>query len=200
MWSSLVSPSSRPFDGWNFLPSKVATAFPWFLAGATASTLLAHLLGGDARRTLRYDRWRDAIVFGCGLGLAAACSQGLQMSLDYDNLDYLQIISKSGAVGLAGGACGMVIGYLVPKAHRYGIVTPLQLEMERALAGLRQRAQSALGDVGIAENWIFTPHNELGGISPAEAIQYKSQVNRVSRLLDGEPPQKLTTPPLRIAS
>ena len=204
MWHLIVPLPSRPLEGWDFLPTKIATALPWFLAGATASTLLACLLGRDPRRTTKSDRCGDAAVPGFGLGVAAAFAQGMQMSVIYqlasNSLDYWHLISKSGAVGLAGCACGMVVGFMVPAAYRRSIITPIHTDMGRALRGLRQRAESALSGASLAENWIFTPNHELGGISPAEAIQYKTLVNKVSRLLDGEPPQKFSESPLRIAS
>jgi enolase len=37
-----------------------------------------------------------------------------------------------------------------------------------------------------AEDWVFMPNDDLGGITPAEAIQYKSYATGVGRLLENE--------------
>ena len=36
------------------------------------------------------------------------------------------------------------------------------------------KAEKALGAQSDAEDWVFTPHKKLGGITPAEALQHKS--------------------------
>jgi len=37
---------------------------------------------------------------------------------------------------------------------------------------------------------VFTPNDELGGITPAEAAQYKTQATGVGRLLENEASQR----------
>jgi hypothetical protein len=89
-------------------------------------------------------------------------------------------------IGLAGLACGAVIGFMVPQACRANIVTPPHADMARALRSLLRQAESALGTKAAAEDWVFTPNDELGGITPAEAAQYKTQATGVGRLLENE--------------
>jgi hypothetical protein len=57
--------------------------------------------------------------------------------------------------------------------------------MARALRDLLRQAQIALGPRG-AEDWVFMPHTDLGGITPAEAVQYKTHATGVGRLLENE--------------
>ncbi len=180
---------------WSSLPIKLVSALPWMLAGATATVLLAFLLGGDVRRTDIRHKLRDAIVLGAGLGLAAAAAQLIQMSL-LEQLDHLVDSTKPyrdhldvgsiASVGLAGMACGAVLGFMVPQAWRANVVTPFDLVMARALRDLLRQAETVLGTEAAAEDWAFSPHIELGGITAAEAIQFKSHATGVGRLLESE--------------
>ena len=73
----------------------------------------------------------------------------------------------------------------------------------RTLRELLTSAESALGGKSAAEEWVFRPLRGLGGISPAEAIQHKSQVKGVWQKLGREPPRpeaKLSIFPVNIAS
>jgi hypothetical protein len=88
-------------------------------------------------------------------------------------------------VGLAGAACGMVLGYMVPKACRANIVTPFSAEMAKALDKASQAARAQLGSDEAAGNWLYTPLNDLGGITPAEAVQH-TQLDRVKQILADE--------------
>src|SRR5215469_12706202 len=54
---------------WSFLPVKIVSASFWFLAGATASAILASRINGDVRQTHVSHRVRDAAWLGVGLGL-----------------------------------------------------------------------------------------------------------------------------------
>jgi hypothetical protein len=203
LWALVTSPGVNASEAWS-LPIKMLTALPWFLAGATASVLLAYLLAGDVRQTKLAARRHDAFVVGSGLGVAAASAQMIQMSLldfvtpkatpqgalDPLALSYPELISQSAATGLAGFACGMVIGFMVPQACKGNIVTPFYPTMAHALKGLLHRAQLTLGTQAAAANWVFTPHNDLGGITPAEAIQYRTRANGVLRLLESEAPHQ----------
>ena len=187
VWNWLRASGLSP--EWRSLPEWIATALPWFVAGAAASCLIAMLLSGDVRRTTRSDRVRDALILGCVLGLAAAFAsdvQGALMdSIDHSPRNYLDIISAGAAVGLAGAACGMVIGFMAPKACRSNIVTPFSAEMVKALDRALQAARESLGSDEAARTWLFTPRNDLGGITPAEAVQH-TQLDRVKQILAEE--------------
>ena len=175
-----------PFAQWSFLPMRIATALPWLLAGATASAVLASSLGGDARSTNRSQRVIDAVFLGGALGVAVGSAQLLQNSLmemiDHSSRSVDEIIS----VGLAGFACGAVIGFKVPWGYKTNLVTPPDPVMARALRDLLRQAESALGSKVAAENWVFAPHADLGWITPAEAVQYKTHATGVRRLLESE--------------
>ena len=180
------SEGAVPFAQWSFLPVRIATALPWLLAGATASAVLASSLGGDARSTNRSQRVIDAVFIGGALGVAVGSAQLLQNALmemiDHTPRSVDEIIS----VGLAGFACGAVIGFKVPWGYKSNLVTPPDPVMARALRDLLRQAETALGSKLAAENWVFAPHPDLGGITPAEAVQYKTHATGVKRLLDSE--------------
>jgi hypothetical protein len=59
-------------------------------------------------------------------------------------------------------------------------------KMARSLRELRREAETRLGDGGAAENWVCTPHPDLPGITPAEAVQYEGLATGVLDLLPGE--------------
>jgi hypothetical protein len=169
------------------LAGKALTALPWLLAGAMASALLADRLGGDVRRTDRKSRVHDALVLGGGLGLAVAAAYLMQISLKS-----VLLSEKAAAfgyvpmVGLAGFACGAVIGFVVPNAFRAHLVKPYDLTMARALRDLLRHAEVVLGSKDSAADWVFTPHREFGGVTPAEATQHKAYATGVLRHLDRE--------------
>jgi hypothetical protein len=171
---------------WKFLPIRIATGLPWLLAGATASAVLASSLAGDARSTNRSQRVIDAIFLGGALGLAVGWAVLLQCSLvemfEGKSWSLVDVVS----VGLAGFACGAVIGFLVPWACKTNLVTPPDPITARALRDLLREAESALGSKVAADNWVFTPHADLGGVTPAEAVHYKTHATGVRRLLESE--------------
>jgi hypothetical protein len=173
------------------LMDRVATAWPWLLVGATASVLLASLMGGDVRRTGNPQRVRDAITVGGGLGLATAMAYLIHTSLGNVLTAPFGLVP---IIGLAGFACGAAIGFVVPHACRANLVRPFDPIMARALRDLLDQAQSVLGTRAAAEEWVFLPRNELGGITPAEAVQYKTHATGVRTLLESAaPPQRRTT-------
>ena len=171
---------------WRFLPIKIATALPWLLAGAFASALLARLLGGDVRRIDQASRKRDAMIFGAWLCGAYAMAQLIQTALAKELTGQAASFGLVPIVGLEGFACGAVIGYMVPYACRANIMSPPTTSLGRVLRDLLRYAKAELGDKAAARNWVFTPHSELGGITPAEAVQYKGYATGVPALLSHE--------------
>jgi hypothetical protein len=172
---------------WNFVPVRIITALPWLLAGATVSVTLAYMLGGDVRRTDKLQRVHDAIILGIGLGLAAASAQLIQSSLaDVLGSDDKAPLAYVPIIGFVGFLCGGVIGFMVPWACRVNLMTPPDPSMASALRDLLREAETSLGTRAAAENWVFTPRDQLRGITPAEAVQYKGLATGVRRLLNGE--------------
>jgi hypothetical protein len=165
---------------------RIATALPWLLAGATASAVLASSLGGDARSTDRSQRAIDAIFLGGALALAVGSAALLQYALlekfGGKPLDLGDVIS----LGLAGFACGAVIGFKLPWACKTNLVTPPDRATAGVLWELLVKAESELGSKVAAQNWIFSPNADLGGITPAEAVQYTTRATGVKRLLESE--------------
>jgi Antitoxin Xre/MbcA/ParS C-terminal toxin-binding domain len=171
---------------WSFLFARMLTALPWFLVGATASAVLASRLGGDVRHTDKAYRARDAAVLGASLFAAVGFAQLMQSALE--SLGHaggvpLQYVWVFGFLGLV---CGAVLGLMVPHACRANVVTPPDPIMARTLADLLNRADNILGSEAGAKNWVFMPHQQLRGITPAEAIQYQGYAERVRSLLDGD--------------
>ena len=122
---------------WSFLPVRMATALPWLLAGATASVLLANLMGGDVRRAGKPQRMRDAIILGGGLGLAAALAQLIQTSLG--NV----LVGETAPLGSCpdrrawpASPAARIIGFVVPQACRANLVMPFDPNMARVLRDL----------------------------------------------------------------
>jgi hypothetical protein len=180
------SASAVPSAKWNFLPIKIATALPWLLAGATASAVLASSLSGDVRLTNRSQRLIDAVFLGGALGVAVGSAALLQYSLVEVFEGKRWFLGDVVSVGLAGFVCGAVIGFKVPWACKTNLVTPPDPITARALRELLGEAESEFGSKVAAENWVFTPHVDLGGITPAEAVQYKTHATGVKRLLRNE--------------
>ena len=176
--------SSPTGDDWTFLPTRFVTALPWMLPGATVCVILAWSIGGDVRRTDTGQRIRDAMVLEIGLGIAVAAAQLIQTALMEIVFGEKAIWYFVPIVGLAGVGCGAVIGFMVPYACRANIVMPLDPMVARDLRRLRDRADAAFGSKIAAANWLFMPNNELGGITPAEAVQYKTHATGVRPLLE----------------
>jgi hypothetical protein len=173
-------------EGWSFLPIKVATAFPWLLVGATASAVLASSLGGDVRRIDRSQRVREAIVLGIAVAVAACFAQSIQLALTEKLEGGLRSFGDVPLIALVAFACGAVIGFKVPVAYRINMVTPLDPIMARALRDLLAQAKVALGSDTAARDWVFAGNGDLDGITPAEAVQHKTQATGVGRLLEAE--------------
>jgi hypothetical protein len=173
-------------EGWSFLPIRIATAFPWMLVGATAAAVLATSLRGDVRRIGPSERVREAVVLGVAVGLAAAAAQSIQLALT----EKLEGVSASFGdvplVALAAFACGAIIGFKVPVECRKNLLSPLDPVMARALRDLLVQANVALGSDTAARDWVFAPNADLDGITPAEAVQHKTQATGVGRLLEAE--------------
>lgn len=190
--SAVDSGPSNSSPEWAFLPIKMATASPWLLVGMTASVVLINRLSGDVRRVGASDRLLDALVLAAALGVAAAAAQLVQTSL-VDTFHDLLLSSETTPSlslvpidGLAEFVCGAVVGLMVPQACRANLVTPSDPIVARALRDLLREARSALGSKGAAEDWVFAPNDELRGITPAEAIQFKTHATGVGSLLQSE--------------
>ena len=182
--------SASTVPDWSFLPIKMATALPWLLVGMTASIFLVIRLGGDVRRIGTADRLRDAIVVAAALGIAAAAAQLIQTSL-VDAFRDLGLTKESlpsdklvWIEGLAEFACGAVIGFVVPQACRVNVVTPSDPITARTLRDLQRDARTALGSKAAGDAWVFTPNDDLRGITPAEALQYRTHATGVGSLLE----------------
>jgi hypothetical protein len=175
---------------WSFLPTKMATALPWLLVGMTASIFIVIRLGGDVRRIGTADRLRDAIVVAAALGIAAASAQLIQTSLVDAFRDHgltMEPLPPNKLVWIEGWAefaCGGVIGFVVPLACRANVVTPSDPITARTLRDLRRDARIALGSKAAGDDWVFTPNDDLRGITPAEALQYRTHATGVGNLLE----------------
>ena len=172
-----------------WLYAKIATALPWLLAGATAGAVLACRMGGDVRRTGTRQRLHDAIWLGAALGIAVLLAQLVQSAIgeQLQDIDRVPIgLVSMLVIGLVGFMCGAVLGFMVPYACRANVVTPPDPGMVRMLRDLLSRAETSLGGKDAASDWVFSPHNALRGITPAEAIQYDGYANLLRQLLDGE--------------
>jgi hypothetical protein len=190
-----ASASTAP--DWAFLPTKMATALPWLLVGMTASVFLVIRLGGDVRRTGTADRLRDAIVVAAAVGIAAAAAQLIQTSF-VDMFRELGLTKESlppnklvWIEGLTEFACGAVIGFVVPVACRANVITPVDPITRRVLRDLKLDARTALGSKAAGDDWVFTPNDDLHGITPAEALQYRTHETGVGSLLDNAAQRQL---------
>ena len=70
----------------------------------------------------------------------------------------------------------------LPGEHRHALQRRNGQGARQGLAG-GPRAQ--LGSDEAAGNWLYTPLNDLGGITPAEAVQH-TQLDRVKQILADE--------------
>lgn len=186
------APPSAP--AWLVHTVKMGTAAPWALAGAVVGVVLCGLLGGDARRADKRRRMRDAAALGGWLALAAALAGLIQFSLNQQlglgsagqRPSNLQVLVEAALTGLAAFVCGAVIGYKVPQASKTDLEKPFDNTARRALGDLLSQAESDLGNKADAENWVFMPRDDLGGIAPAEAVRYRGHATGVKLLLEGE--------------
>ena len=174
-------------QGWSMLPKLVLSAAPWFVTGATVSVMVAVTVGRHITRGTIEDRTHDMISQGTALGLAAALAQLVQGSLNElllkDLFGPFSPFPVVPMVGLVGAACGAAIGFLVPATCRANLTKPSDRIMARALQELRIQAEKTVGKTA-AEAWIFEARPELGGITPAEAVQHKGRATSAARLLD----------------
>lgn len=209
LWNLVRSIGAEAGGKWLFLPAKITTALPWVVAGGTASAVLAYLLGGDVRRAGWKGQLRDAAILCVALGFAAAFAQGIQSSLDdmiqtkwpqdgVEGLTNAALMIKCVIQGFGEAVTGFIIGFVVPYAFRRNIVFPNNPVNARELRKISALAHRAFPDDAAASDWIFKPSYDLGEITPAEAIQYKTLVNRVPHLLEGDTlhPHQILEPPI----
>ncbi len=125
-----------------------------------------------------------------GIGVAAAIAQAIQVYLQHIFEKLPLDLTQAGVVGLVGAACGAVIGFIVPYTYRSNVIAPVEADMARDLESLVEQAKAVFrSNWEAARQWAFSPHSDLHGISPAEAIQYDTQVHAVWGLLGCEPPR-----------
>ena len=197
IWHSLIAmvqglksfvggtPADAATEGW--LPIKIVTALPWMLVGGTVSAVLAILLGGDARRVGRSQRIREAMILGVAVALAASVAQDIQYALKVKlEGGTVEVSEFFPLLALPAFACGAFVGFKVPSDCRNNLVNPIDPIAARALRNLLAQANAALGSDVAAADWVFAPYGELEGITPAEAVQYKTQATGVRRLLEAE--------------
>jgi hypothetical protein len=85
------------------------------------------------------------------LGLAAASAQLIQTALSESLFHEPPSFGLVPIVGLAGFACGSVIGFMVPHACRANIVTPLDPALARALRELAGSSRGRPRQPGLGE-------------------------------------------------
>jgi hypothetical protein len=130
-------------------------------------------------------------MLGIGLALAAGTAQLIQAAL-VEFLDPNRKIALFDilAEGFLGSLCGAIIGFMVPAACRTNLIKPPDPKMAKALRNLLHQGELTFGSRATAENWVFTAHPDLPGITPAEAVQYEGLATGVQRLLDCEGPRE----------
>jgi hypothetical protein len=143
------------------------------------------------------------MTLGVLLGLTAAVATLIQISLserlkgfgmsmgedlNAPLLGTAEILRLACLSGLAGSVCGAIVGFAVPAAYKANLLVPERRLERKELRDLLGRAERVFGTKVAAENWMFTPKEELDGITPSEAIHFKELATGVSRLLDNVAP------------
>ena len=126
------------------------------------------------------------MIIGIAVSLAAGAAQSIQLALTEKFEGAPRSFGDVPLTALVAFACGAVIGFKVPVECRINLVTPLDPIMARALRDLLAQAKVALGSETAARDWVFAPNGDLDGITPAEAVQYKTRATGVGRLLEAE--------------
>lgn len=179
-----------------WLPTRIATALPWFLAGATFSVLLVRRFDGDLQRVEWRHRLRDALTIAVGLGVAVAFAELLQAGLSAGSIPFSPILLLK-QFGVA-FVMGFAMGFTVPAAFRWDMMTPPGSLARYALRDLLASAKQKLGGDAEAKRWAFTlPEDDTRiPITPAEAISYRSYATSVWTLLNEAAAAQPATHPL----
>jgi hypothetical protein len=196
--SLVTGAGGLPFETWNYLFLKVSSAMPWFTAGAMVSVVIAYRLGGDVRRSDGASQLWDALWLACGLGVAAGMAdlfqtstveylKSLGIATEADRLAPLrapaQILGFALLSALAGFVCGGIIGLKVPAAYKSELRNPKGKVGSKALRDLLSIAEVAKGSRAAAEDWVFGPHEDMNGLTPAEGVRYRELTTGVRGLL-----------------
>ncbi|WP_414475457.1 hypothetical protein [Microvirga sp. M2] len=195
---SVVGSGGLPFSEWNYVFLKAASALPWLFAGLMVSSVIAWRLGGDVRKSDRSSQLRDALWLGCWLGVTASLASLLQTS----EVEYLRSVGVTTATdsnaipltpseivwltfssGLAGFVCGTILGLKVPATYKMELQRPTGKVGSKALRDLLTLAERTTGTRAAAEEWVFSPNEELNGLTPAEGVRYRELTTGVRRLI-----------------
>jgi len=121
------------------------------------------------------------------LGIAVAFAQMMQSALAQELGDPDRApLTVVPIIALIGLLYGVIMGIMVPYACKANLKMPPDPIMARELRNLLREAENILGSKTVAENWVFSPHIGLPGITPAEAIQYEGYANLVRTLLTND--------------
>ena len=175
---------------WKSWAARICGAISWTLVGATIGGMLLMLAGTKLQENP--SKVQSGILAGVAASLAVMLASLFQdaathailpkfgggAASDLGHLDLSFLL-----LGIVGFACGFILGYLVPAALRREVLQPQQSTLKRSLDELIEQATSLLGSSKEGATWVFLPHHELGGITPAEAVQYTSRANYVKTLL-----------------
>jgi hypothetical protein len=143
-------------------------------------------------------RIKEGLLGGTAVGIAATLAQLIQGAIQwkiFGPMGPAALDIRVIAVGLVGFACGFSLGLFVPAGHRGSIVGPQDATLAKHLSSLLRQASVCFGGKNEAEAWVFESQADLGGITPAEAVQYTARANEVKRLLESKSRPERERPP-----